>query len=99
MAHSALQLASSAVRLARAAIKVLDLRHHKASHPRLGVVDHVSIQPAGPQAALEAAAEVARAIGVFMSPIAVLRDAKPCADQSQRTIGQAMLTAVCIVFG
>ena len=63
-AHAALQLASAAVRLARAAIEMLDLRQHAASHPRLGVVDHVSLQPAGKEATLEAAAEVARAIGV-----------------------------------
>ena len=57
------QLASAAVQLARAAIELLDLRQHAASHPRLGVVDHVSLQPAGSGSALDAAAEAAQAIG------------------------------------
>ena len=52
--------------LARAALALLDLRHHVASHPRLGTVDHISVQPAGPGATLDAAADVARAIGVLL---------------------------------
>jgi hypothetical protein len=74
-AHAALQLASATVRLARAAIDILDLRQHAASHPRLGVVDHVSLQPAGSEATLAAAAEVAGAIGAQASRTVVLHSA------------------------
>ena len=73
-----MQLTSAAVRLARAAIELLDLRQHAASHPRLGVVDHVSLQPAGSEAALEAAAEVARAIGGSAWPVAMLWRPRCC---------------------
>ena len=52
--------------LARAALALLDLRQHAASHPRLGTVDHISVQPAGHMATLDAAADVARAIGVLL---------------------------------
>ena len=65
--RNAPQLASAAVQLARAAIELLDLRQHAASHPRLGVVDHVSLQPAGLDSTLHAAAQVARAIGALSS--------------------------------
>ena len=64
---TALQLVSAAVRLARAAIELLDLRQHAASHPRLGIVDHISLQPAGLDASLQAAAEAARAIGALVT--------------------------------
>ncbi|KAL4443039.1 hypothetical protein ABPG77_008530 [Micractinium sp. CCAP 211/92] len=38
-------LASAAVGLARAALETVDMRSHAASHPRLGVVDHISCHP------------------------------------------------------
>ncbi|EIE23961.1 Formiminotransferase [Coccomyxa subellipsoidea C-169] len=57
------ELAGSVVRLARAALETIDLRSHAASHPRLGVVDHISCHPLGRDAALTAAAETARSIG------------------------------------
>ena len=58
-----MQLSRAAVELARAALRLLDLRHHSASHPRLGVVDHIAVQPAGGAATLDGAADVARAVG------------------------------------
>lgn len=64
------QLAAAAARLSKAALRLLDLRHHSATHPRLGVVDHISCHPlAAPGPLLEAgagmqqAANLARAIG------------------------------------
>lgn len=57
------QLARTAVQLARAALAAIDLRLHSASHPRLGVVDHISCHPLGTGAALSTAAEAARLIG------------------------------------
>ena len=35
------------MRLSRAALQLLDLRRHDASHPRLGVVDHIALHPLG----------------------------------------------------
>jgi glutamate formiminotransferase len=63
MSPSALQLAGAALLLARAALAVLDLRQHAATHPRLGTVDHISCHPLGAQAVLQSAAEAARLIG------------------------------------
>ncbi|KAG1659966.1 hypothetical protein FOA52_010599 [Chlamydomonas sp. UWO 241] len=62
-------LTSAVVAVCREAIGCVDLRSHKATHPRLGVADHVSVQPlAWPEAssrddALASAASVARSIG------------------------------------
>jgi hypothetical protein len=39
------QLSASVVDLASAALEALDLRNHVATHPRLGVVDHISVHP------------------------------------------------------
>ncbi|GLC34785.1 hypothetical protein PLESTB_001163800 [Pleodorina starrii] len=54
-------LTAAVVRLSRAALRLLDLRSHAATHPRLGVVDHISLHPLGslvkrPAAAAGAAA-------------------------------------------
>ncbi|BDA46386.1 probable formimidoyltransferase-cyclodeaminase [Coccomyxa sp. Obi] len=57
------QLARTAVHLARAALAAIDLRLHSASHPRLGVVDHISCHPLGTGATLSSATEAARLIG------------------------------------
>ena len=58
------QLATAAVQLSRAALTQLDLRQHTATHPRLGVVDHISCNPLGAQAQLSHAADAAQTIGV-----------------------------------
>ncbi|EFN58522.1 hypothetical protein CHLNCDRAFT_17265, partial [Chlorella variabilis] len=55
-------LAAAASTLARAALALLDLRQHAATHPRLGCVDHISCHPlptseAGSAAAAAAAAD------------------------------------------
>jgi glutamate formiminotransferase len=72
-------LAPAAAALARAALAALDLRSHAASHPRLGVVDHVHVTPvprasgagaASDAADLEAAADVARAVGAALADAA-----------------------------
>lgn len=57
------QLADAVVALSRAALRELDLRQHDATHPRLGIVDHISCQPVGPEATLSDAANVAIRIG------------------------------------
>ncbi|KAG2435567.1 hypothetical protein HYH02_011861 [Chlamydomonas schloesseri] len=41
------RLTEAVVRLSRAALQLLDLRQHDASHPRLGVVDHIALHPLG----------------------------------------------------
>jgi len=55
-------LAECATRVAAAAASLLDLRAHAATHPRLGVVDHISCHPLG-AAAVGSAARVARRVG------------------------------------
>ncbi len=63
MGMNAAQLASAAVRLSKAALSLLDLQQHTATHPRLGVVDHIVCNPLGAQADLSSAAEAAQRIG------------------------------------
>jgi hypothetical protein len=49
--------------VAHHALQHIDLTTHAAQHPRLGVLDHVSLHPLGPQATLSLAAQAATAIG------------------------------------
>lgn len=57
---------ASAVRIAQAALAELDMREHVATHPRIGVVDHITVAPV--DASMERAAEAARAIGAALAP-------------------------------
>ncbi|EFJ53267.1 hypothetical protein VOLCADRAFT_55328, partial [Volvox carteri f. nagariensis] len=41
------RLTAAIVRLSRAALQLRDLRSHVATHPRLGIVDHISLHPLG----------------------------------------------------
>ncbi|KAK9838331.1 hypothetical protein WJX81_005102 [Elliptochloris bilobata] len=54
-------LVAAAARLAQAALHAVDLQRHAATHPRLGVVDHVLCSPLG-SADLAQAARAAKAI-------------------------------------
>lgn len=63
MSAAALQLATAAVQLSKAALSLLDLQQHTATHPRLGVVDHITCNPLGTEAQLSSAAEAAQSIG------------------------------------
>lgn len=38
---------AGALRVSQLALRALDLRHHSASHPRLGVVDHIAVHAIG----------------------------------------------------
>jgi len=73
-------LAGALGSLAEAALRELDLRQHKASHPRTGAVDHVSVHPLGAAPLTEAAA-VARAVGdrlgSFPAPVFLYGAAHP----------------------
>lgn len=60
---SILQLTSTVTALAQHALSAVDLRQHTADHPRLGVIDHVSLHPLGPEATLQLAAAAANDIG------------------------------------
>jgi len=56
-------IASAASTFSRTALGMLNLRQHSATHPRLGIVDHISCHPlTQPQAHITHAAETARAI-------------------------------------
>jgi glutamate formiminotransferase len=57
------QLTAAVLSVAEAALSVLDLRSHAADHPRLGVLDHVSLHPLGQQATLQHAADAATGLG------------------------------------
>jgi len=60
------QVATTASRVAKAAIAAIDLRCHKATHPRLGTVDHISCHPLAPDnnmSHMQEAASMAHLIG------------------------------------
>lgn len=61
------QLAATVLTVAQHALAHIDLSSHQAQHPRLGVVDHVSLHPLGPDASLSLAAQAATAIGQQLS--------------------------------
>lgn len=59
-------VAKASVEVSRRALRAIDLRMHEASHPRIGVVDHVSVHPlgeGGQQLAQEAGEAIGRALG------------------------------------
>lgn len=49
------RVAQAAIEVSRRALKLVDLRTHDASHPRVGVIDHISIHPLGSNPTDEAA--------------------------------------------
>ncbi len=51
------QLTQSILDIATECLQHLDLRQHAATHPRLGVIDHISLHPLQPTAATSAAGE------------------------------------------
>eukprot|EP00976_Prorocentrum_cordatum_P060465 1175905-Prorocentrum_minimum.AAC.3 len=51
-------LCAAVVALVGAAVKCIDLRAHVATHPRLGVVDHISCHPLASTSTLASASEV-----------------------------------------
>jgi hypothetical protein len=57
----------AAVHLASKALECLDLRRHAATHPRLGVADHISCHPLGGAASLQDAAALATSIAQQLS--------------------------------
>ncbi len=62
-----MQLAATVHAVAQQALQSIDLTGHTAQHPRLGVLDHVSLHPLGPQASLSLAAQAAVTIGQQLS--------------------------------
>lgn len=61
------QLANTIQALACKALASIVLTAHTAQHPRLGVLDHVSVHPLGSEASLPLAAQAATAIGQQLS--------------------------------
>lgn len=61
------RVAQAAIEVSRRALKSIDLRTHDASHPRVGVVDHISIHPVGSPtdeaATLQAGRTIAETLG------------------------------------
>lgn len=58
-------VAKASLELSRRALLAIDLRMHEASHPRIGVVDHVSVHPlgkGGQQLAHEAGVAIGKAL-------------------------------------
>jgi len=56
------QMKAAVVAVCQEALSTLDLRHHTASHPRIGVVDHVACNPLG-AATCEEAGRLAASLG------------------------------------
>lgn len=80
------QLAAAVASLAHAALAVVDLRCHAATHPRLGAVDHISCHPlAAPSAEPEAAAEAAAGPAAAEAAIAGERQVQQRLDPLQGT--------------
>lgn len=62
-----MQFAADVASVSATALRVLDLRTHSATHPRLGAVDHISCHPLQPRDALAAAVAVAHGIARALS--------------------------------
>jgi Formiminotransferase domain, N-terminal subdomain len=61
------QLTERITNLATAAACEISLQQHSASHPRLGVVDHISCHPIQPVSDLRTASQVAHDIGAALA--------------------------------
>ncbi|XRA96142.1 glutamate formimidoyltransferase [Pycnococcus provasolii] len=55
-------LADAVAGVATVAADIVDMREQHAAHPRLGVLDHVSVHPLAEEATMDAAANAARAV-------------------------------------
>ncbi len=72
-------VAAASIEVSRRALRAVDLRQHEASHPRIGVVDHVSVHPlgeGGEEAAKEAGLAIAMALGEEGVPVLLYGDLK-----------------------
>lgn len=84
-------VAGAALEVSRRALQAIDLRLHEASHPRLGVVDHISIHPLGvdPEATVDtcrAGNKIAETLGQEGLPVLLygdLNDGRRLAEVSQ----------------
>lgn len=72
-------VARASIEVSRQALLSVDLRLHEASHPRVGVVDHVSVHPlgeSGEAVAREAGLMIATALGEEGVPVLLYGDLK-----------------------
>jgi len=71
-------VARAALHVASASLQLIDLRAHAATHPRVGVVDHVSVHSLHASRRSEAAdlaREIGSALGAFGVPVKLYGDA------------------------
>lgn len=72
-------VARASIEVSRQALRSIDLRSHEASHPRIGVVDHVSMHPlgeGGEEFARKAGLIIATALGEEGVPVLLYGDLK-----------------------
>ncbi len=62
-----MQLLKGALNIAHSILAKLDLRAHHATHPRLGIIDHISCSPLHPVDDLQPAARLAGQLGKPMT--------------------------------
>lgn len=70
-------VARASIEVSRQALRNIDLRSHEASHPRIGVVDHVSVHPLGEDGeefARQAGLMIATALGEEGVPVLLYGD-------------------------
>lgn len=56
----------ASVEVSRRAVRAIDLLEHEATHPRIGVVDHVSVHPLGGEGSQEIAQKAGLAIATAL---------------------------------
>jgi glutamate formiminotransferase len=102
VAASPQRLAAAAATLARAALELLDLQTHRASHPRLGAVDHISCHPLAP-ANLPNPPEkepiLAAARGLRPPQLGGMADAASAAQSIARLLGTGPQAVPCYLYG
>ncbi|CAM9244451.1 unnamed protein product [Ascophyllum nodosum] len=72
-------VAEACIKISCRALRSIDLREHEASHPRVGVVDHISVHPLGmgaEDAARKAGMTIARSLGAEGLPVLLYGDLK-----------------------
>lgn len=98
-------VAAASIELSREALRTIDLRLHEASHPRIGVVDHVSVHPlgeGGEEAAKEAGLTIATALGEEGVPVLLygdLKDGRRLAEVRSKHFDGESVTATSVRHG
>lgn len=69
-----MQLLEGVLKVVRPILTRLDLQQHHATHPRIGIIDHISCSPLRPLTDMQPSAQLAQKIGMRL--LKLLKESK-----------------------